>query len=644
MKIIISYCLFFTALFTPSYADDSNKPTKPSDIPVEAFARLNDGGQMEMSPDAASIAYIVSHKGRKHILVQKLDGTKRVLLPPIKEADIKWFTWKGNDLLLISYRFTVNDMGRTYASTRLVTYNLESNKMDILIKPKRSGMYSRERIGNIGDSIIDLLPQDPDHILLELDDDYDGDTSIFKVNIRTRGRSEYFSSKFGVTNWSVDEQKNVRWGTGYHLNERRVMYLNPVTDKWEQVQDKDWYKKDSIAPVRFFDDPRFAYVYSPNEKGINGLAKFDMVEGKIVEEIFSHDKVDISGLVTSPETGKIIGVSYTEHSPNIHFLNKGFEHLYDRINGAIGSGWNHIVSMNIERKSFLILHMNYNAPAEYHYLNGKTGVIEFILSANSSLPQNLMAEVQPIKYQARDGLTIHGYLTLPKGKAPNNLPTVIFPHGGPSARDTLSFDPWAQFFASRGYAVLQPNFRGSTGYGDQFRELGDHQWGGAMQDDVTDATNWLINEGIADPTKTCIVGASYGGYSALMGAVKEPDLYKCAISINGVTNLPSMIRHEKQFVGGRVWTKDIGLEDESAISVSPYHLAKKIKVPVLIVHSKDDPVVPYSQGRDMARELKRLKKSVTYVEVENGDHFLDTAETKLAAFKAMETFLKEHLD
>lgn len=223
LKIIISYCLFFTALFTPSYADDSNKPTKPSDIPVEAFARLNDGGQMEMSPDAASIAYIVSHKGRKHILVQKLDGTKRVLLPPIKEADIKWFTWKGNDLLLISYRFTVNDMGRTYASTRLVTYNLESNKMDILIKPKRSGMYSRERIGNIGDSIIDLLPQDPDHILLELDDDYDGDTSIFKVNIRTRGRSEYFSSKFGVTNWSVDEQKNVRWGTGYHLNERRVI-------------------------------------------------------------------------------------------------------------------------------------------------------------------------------------------------------------------------------------------------------------------------------------------------------------------------------------------------------------------------------------------------------------------------------------
>lgn len=644
MKFILSCCLLVAGLFLPAHADDFAVPVKPSDIPVEAFAKLNDGDQMEMSPDATRIAYIIPYKGRKHIMVQKLDGSERKLLPPIKEADIKWFVWKGDDIILISYRFTQKDMQQTYATTRLVTYNLKSNEMEILIRPKSIYFSSPELMGNEGDSVVDMLPEDPDHILLELDDDFDGDTTVFKINVRTRKRTRFSRARFGVTDWSTDAQHKIRWGTGYRKNKRVTAYLNPVTEKWEKVQDKDWYKKDSIYPLWFFDDPRYAYVYSPNEKGINGLAKFDMVDGKIVEEIFSNDTVDISGLVTSPETGKIIGVGYTEHTPNIHFFSKGFEHLYGQINGAMGSGWSQIVSMNMEKKSFLIRHMNYNAPSEYYFLNGKTGVIDFVLSSNGKLPQELMSEVKPIEYKARDGLTIHGYLTLPKGKEAKNLPTVIFPHGGPGSRDTLSFDVWTQLFASRGYAVLQPNFRGSTGYGDHFKALGKKQWGGTMQDDVTDATNWLIKEGIADPANVCIAGASYGGYAALMGAVKEPDLYKCAISINGVADLPAMVRHDKQFVGGKVWSKEIGLEGEKIKTVSPYHRANEIKIPVLIIHSKDDPVVPYRQGKDMYKRLKRLKKPVTYVEVDNGDHYLDTAATRLAAFKAMDKFLKEHLD
>ncbi len=270
-------------------------------------------------------------------------------------------------------------------------------------------------------------------------------------------------------------------------------------------------------------------------------------------------------------------------------------------------------------------------------------MLEFVLSSNDQLPQELMADIKPIEYEARDGLKIHGYLTLPKDKEAKKLPAVIFPHGGPAARSTQSFNTWTQFFASRGYAVLQPNFRGSIGYGDKFHELGDNQWGGTMQDDVTDGTKWLIEQGIADPANICIVGASYGGYAALMGAVKEPDLYKCAISINGVANLTAIISFGRQFVGGKAWTKKIGLEGESAKLVSPYYQAKKIKVPVLIVQSKDDPVVPNRQGNDMYKRLKYLKKPVTYVEVDNGDHHLDTAETRLAAFKAMEKFLAKHI-
>lgn len=641
MKLLLSVSLFAALFFSPVIADDSRTTTKPSDIPVEAFAQLNDGGQMKMSPDATSIAYFIPFKGRKNIIVQKLDGSDRALIPPIKDADIKWFVWKGDDILLISYRFTEKEMGRTWATSRLVTYNITTQEMKRLITPKSIG---NERMGNIGDSIIDMLEDDPEQILLELDNDYDGDTSVFKVNVRTRKRSLYLRSKFGVNNWKVDENHTVRWGTGYRLDQRVARYLNPVTEKWEDVTEKSWYDKDSIYPIKFFNDPRYAYVYAPNERGINGLAKFDMVEGKIVEEIFRHEIVDISGLATSPETGKIIGVYYTEHYPKINFFNKSYEKLYGQINGALGEGWTKIISINLAKKAFLFRHMNSNSPTKIYYLNGETGIFDFVMDANSNLPTDLMSMAQPIKYKARDGLTIHGYLTLPKDKGAKNLPTIIFPHGGPSSRDSMTFDTWAQFFASRGYAVLQPNFRGSSGYGDYFRALGKKQWGGTMQDDVTDGTQWLIDAGIADPKRTCIVGASYGGYAALMGAVKEPDLYKCAISINGVADLPAMISHDKNFVGGKVWSKSIGLEGEKTKSVSPYHQAEKIKIPVLIVHAKDDPVVPYRQGRDMARRLKKLKKPVTYVEVKNGDHSLDTAETRLATFKAMEKFLAKHLD
>ena len=648
MKTIISYFLFIVALFAPTYADDSAAPTKPSDIPVEAFARLNTGDQMKMSPDAAYLAYITPHEGRKHIKVFKLDGSHSTLLPPIKDADIIWFVWKNDDIMLISYRFSVRHSSRQYAYTRLMTYNVVTDKLEQLIRSKEIRTWGKERLGNVGDNIVDFLEDDPDHILLQLDDDYDAKASIFKINVRNKIRKHFHREDRGISNWRVDENHIVRWGSGFyrrgpHDGERVIRYLNPVTDKWENVQEKEWYKK-GIRPIKFFDDPRYAYVKFPNEKGLNALAKFDLVEGKVIEEIFSHDTVDILGVTLSPETGRIIGAVYTEHYGKIHFFSKSYEKLFNNINRAMGDGWSNIASMNLKKKLFLIRYNNSNTAGEYHLLNGNTGRLQHILDVNEQLPQALMSEVKPVQYESRDGLTIHGYLTLPTGKETKMLPTVIFPHGGPHARDSMSFDVWAQLFASRGYAVLQPNFRGSTGYGDDFKSLGENQWGGAMQDDVTDGTQWLINQGIADPENICILGGSYGGYAALMGAVKEPDLYKCAISINGVSDLPALVHGNERFLGGKVWNKKIGLEGKEIKSVSPYHRANEIKIPVLIIHAKDDPVVPLKHGKGMAKKLKRLKKPVTYVEVKNGDHFLDTAEARLAAFKAMEIFLKEHLD
>jgi dipeptidyl aminopeptidase/acylaminoacyl peptidase len=224
-----------------------------------------------------------------------------------------------------------------------------------------------------------------------------------------------------------------------------------------------------------------------------------------------------------------------------------------------------------------------------------------------------------------------------------HLPTIMLPHGGPGARDSADWDYEAQFYASRGYAVLKPNFRGSTGYGAKFRLKGEKQWGGLMQQDVTDATRWLISQGIADPERICIVGSSYGGYAAMMGLIQEPSLYACGISMNGIMNIPALKTQNLRLIGGRDWTEEMGLEGAKDTDVSPQQQALRIKDPVLLIAATNDARVPYEQTRKMHRALKRLKKDTTYVEINTGTHYMVNAASRLAMLSAAEKFLAKHL-
>jgi dipeptidyl aminopeptidase/acylaminoacyl peptidase len=261
------------------------------------------------------------------------------------------------------------------------------------------------------------------------------------------------------------------------------------------------------------------------------------------------------------------------------------------------------------------------------------------------LTADVLQPKRPVSYTSRDGVEIPGYLTLPDSAQAGPLPTVILPHGGPKDRDDIRFSYLVQFLASRGYAVLQPNFRGSTGYGQKFMEAGIKQWGGRMQDDVSDGVQWLIDEGIADANRVCIVGWSYGGYSAMMGAIKTPDLYRCAASINGVMDLARLREQDKtELVGGEAWVAHMGLDGESVKSVSPLHRAESIEVPVLIVQARDDVRVTDEHGRNMTERLRKLDKEVDYLEIERGGHSLITAAGRAQMLAGLEEFLARHLE
>jgi dipeptidyl aminopeptidase/acylaminoacyl peptidase len=253
-----------------------------------------------------------------------------------------------------------------------------------------------------------------------------------------------------------------------------------------------------------------------------------------------------------------------------------------------------------------------------------------------------LTEHKLVTYKARDGIEIEGYLTLPKN-IEGPVPAILHPHGGPGARDLSGFDYWTSFFTNRGYAVFRPNFRGSTGYGLEFAESQMQSWGLAMQDDLEDAALWLVKEGIAKKDKMCIVGASYGGYAAAMAAVKTPDLFQCAISFAGVTDLRQLVVRSRRYVNTKFVKKQIGSDTDDLKARSPYHNAEKIKIPMLIVHGEDDRIVDVSHSEKLAEELADLKRPVEFIELENGDHYLSIQRNRHQFFAAMDVFLKRHL-
>jgi dienelactone hydrolase len=288
-----------------------------------------------------------------------------------------------------------------------------------------------------------------------------------------------------------------------------------------------------------------------------------------------------------------------------------------------------------------------SSPPVYYLVDKQTHKADIVAEGYPALANVKLGEVRAITYKARDGTEIPAYLTLPPGVAPQNLPLVVLPHGGPQARDYFEFDWWAQFLASRGYAVLKPQFRGSSGFGDTFEKAGHHQWGGLMQDDVSDGVAAMISQGLVDAKRVCIVGASYGGYAALAGAAFTPTLYKCAVSINGVSDLPEMLADYDRGTRGGIfdyWREHIGAPYDPAVRAkSPVHAADRISVPILLMHAANDTVVPLRQSEGMARALSKAGKSVTFIQLPGEDHWLSRGETRTQMLKVLEQFLAANL-
>jgi dipeptidyl aminopeptidase/acylaminoacyl peptidase len=295
----------------------------------------------------------------------------------------------------------------------------------------------------------------------------------------------------------------------------------------------------------------------------------------------------------------------------------------------------------------LVLVTGASDPGGYYYFAPEEGVMHRLSALNDKLLGKRLPSTRPISYKARDGLVIHGYLTLPLGRPAKGLPLIIMPHGGPiGVRDTGEYDPYVQFLANRGYAVLQPNYRGSDSYGRDFEEKGNGQWGRAMQDDLDDGMDWLVKEGIVDAKRVCIVGASYGGYAAMWGATRNPERYRCAASLAGVSDLKRQLQFSRDFFrdtkSARAWQSRIQGDGIGLDDISPLQHVDRLQIPVLLAHGKDDQTVPINQSALYAAALKKANKPYEYHVYEDEGHGLDEAPHLQDFFDKLEAFLARY--
>jgi dipeptidyl aminopeptidase/acylaminoacyl peptidase len=395
-------------------------------------------------------------------------------------------------------------------------------------------------------------------------------------------------------------------------------------------------------------DAQSIVAVGPNRSG-RSVAWEIPRNGSAVTVLYQDPADDVESVLSDPFTGAPIGVRLGGLWQGIHWLDREAEARFDAVAPAFKDRNVEIVGRSRDAKRVIARVDSLAHPAMYYIVDFTTNKADIVGEEYPKLAGVKLGEVRPITYRSRDGAQIPAYLTLPPDAGTNPLPLVVLAHGGPEARDNNEFDWWSQFLATRGYAVLRPQFRGSTGFGDVFRRAGYRQWGRRMQDDITDGVRAMIEQGVADSRRVCIVGGSYGGYAALAGAAFTPDLYKCAVSVNGISDLPEMLGSVKTQNGAEsdsvaYWRDNIGSPfDKRVIERSPARAADAIRIPILLMHGVDDTVVPIGQSESMARALEKLNKPFEFIRLPGEDHWLSRAETRLRVLTETERFLREHL-
>ncbi|MFC4252468.1 alpha/beta hydrolase family protein [Sinimarinibacterium flocculans] len=629
-----------------------------ADIPLEAFARQPEFNDVVISPDGRHVAVSVPDGNQTNLAVIRLADKKvTAAIQSGRDTHVADIYWANDQRVIIAMADSAGPLDQPSFTGEFNAVDADGRHMSYLFgwRPRRSMAEFAAQEATVGfGTFVSDLKDDPDHVMIASVHPREawtqtGRSTLYKVNVETSATRVV--ARAPITGWSgfvVDDQGKLHFtiGSDEQTLATRTFRFLPGSDEWKEVGSGKLGAE--IVPLRITADGSRIYVRARNDQGRLCLATLDPDSGA-TRMVNCHNEVDVGLVVFSTDGNTPLAAYY--HPGRIEASWITPEHpeavALRRFAASFPGQIARPTSRTRDGSLMTILVYSDRNPGDFYLYDTKEGKAEYLFSVRSWIDPEQMAERRPIRYETRDGATIHGYLTLPRGVAAEQLPLIVHPHGGPfGVRDAWGWTADPQAMASRGYAVLQVNFRGSGGYGHQHHEAARGQWGGMMIDDITDGVRWAIEQRIADPERICIYGGSYGGYASLMSAVREPDLYKCTVGYVGVYDIPLWMRDTdvSDRESGRNYMRQyVGNDPEELRRQSPIHHLDRLKAAVFLVHGKHDIRVPYNQATQLRKALKARDYPFEWrVEADEGHGFY-RLDARVGLYEQLFAFFDKHI-
>jgi len=624
---------------------------------LEDFASRPWVEDVSISPDGRYVALIGTRDGKATAFVDDRQAGKdqpmRAVLAEPDHFQMTWCRWATNTRLLCGFRGMVKN-GYVYAITRLVAVDADGKNVRVLIQ------NSKEAQGQFQDRIIDWNPGPPDTVLIEADEGLSANQmeagaqvygnvgthalpAVFELDVMTGRLTMRQRAHDPIRHWITDKHGQVRLGWGFSGTTLSYWARLDGDSDWRRLTKFEIFTRDNhFEPVAISaEDPNWAYALGPSG-GRTAIWLIDLRDKEDPTLVFSHPIVDVSSPVLGADN-RLIGVRYDDGYPLMYFEDSHIGGLMKTIQALEPGQFDTVHGSSRDEKFFVLRSVSDADAPRFMLFNSDTHKLDKFGTAYPDRDPATLAPMRPISYPARDGTRIPAYVSVPRGATAAHLPLIVMPHGGPIARDTWGYFFLREFLVSRGYAVLQMNFRGSSGYGDDWFFAAHQDWGGLTYDDVVDGARWAIQQGIADPKRICIAGWSFGGYLALLAAQRNPDIFRCAVDIAGPSDLALLIEEGHHWLSADSIKRQIGTDPDKLKRDSPRLHAADFQVPLLILQGKMDAQVPFQQSEGMDEALTHAGKPHRFVVVADADHQFSAVKDRLTLLQETDAFLREHL-
>lgn len=624
-----------------------------SALPPEILFKNEDVVDAQLSPNGQFVALSTSVNGRKCLAVMSMSSLKIREIAEYSDAEIGSFSWITNERLVFSLNYLFDEKNWSgYISDGLFSVNRDGSSLKELTPTRKKQIESGAKVVKYSYQIAHFDDSPNEILVAEVNSSQPG-VVPFRLNIITGKAHEIELSISGTIRqiWADRAQKIrlVKTSSGV-LGLDYLWYRKTDESSWEKIADLDVLNPE-FYPLAFDQDNKTFYVASRNGSDKEAIYEYNFENKSIGNIVYRNNNADvIGGLIFSRDGHKLFGVRFQGDVPGVIWFDHDRKEVQSNIDYSLPSQINEITG-DQESEGLLIKSYSDVLPSVYYYYSKKNKKMFKLFSSMPWIKSDDLSHQLIFHYKARDGLDIPAYLTLPKDRVASSLPLIVLVHGGPWMRDYWGFNPELQFLASRGYAVLQPQFRSSTGFGKALFEKGWKQWGSSMQNDLADGVQDLIRQGVVDPHKICIMGSSYGGYAALMGLAKDSSIYRCGIDMFGITDIElslnisdwnssdSRVFKDYQF---KELIGNLETDKEKFDAISPLKLASEIRAPVMMVYGKKDSRVPALEGELLRKALEKKGNLVDWTLLQNEGHgFLNNLNNKFEFYSRLDIFLNK---